>query len=451
MRLALAVVFVAVALHPATQAVPDAVNLSIPGMLENFATHRFEFRFFLEHNDGATGGLRAPTGEYYLVEVGDYIGPNHGRVVSMNADEIVVVEIGQRPDASAFEYQSRIPFSQDGSRNPNEWESDDPSYWRVHESKSVGIVPSFARNKEPLESAPLQSLVMRGIIAGRDHHFALIEDRTGALSRARVGNYLGRNHGRIISVDDAGLELNEIIPDGHGGWRDRRGSLGVARGSHVWYARTLGRLFTAAAAEGNLYAMRRLSDLYSIGNELVLDRAQVLGSVLAGWETNPHGPVPRPPEPVFSNLSEHEILRADKLADQLLHGRAARDGLTPGQFTARALPFGVRHLIEPENEQRFRALITRRWQIGQLEQSVAQSNKQLAKRFSALRACGIATHAPLPTIPPTAGLTWRGPLSAIQQAVDARVRVLQHTEDHQNEFASSLATLERECVQPDNG
>ncbi|EAA3799172.1 pilus assembly protein PilP, partial [Salmonella enterica subsp. enterica] len=41
----------------------------------------------------------------------------------------------------------------------------------------------------------------------------------------KVGDYLGRNHGRVTAVDEAGINVVEIVPDGEGGWLERPRSL----------------------------------------------------------------------------------------------------------------------------------------------------------------------------------------------------------------------------------
>ncbi|MPT42782.1 MAG: hypothetical protein E2599_04395, partial [Klebsiella sp.] len=32
------------------------------------------------------------------------------------------------------------------------------------------------------------------------------------------GDYLGRNHGKILVIDDSKIDVMEIVPDGEGGW-----------------------------------------------------------------------------------------------------------------------------------------------------------------------------------------------------------------------------------------
>ncbi|WJN59073.1 hypothetical protein OH686_10030 [Pseudomonas sp. SO81] len=36
---------------------------------------------------------------------------------------------------------------------------------------------------------------------------------------------MGRNHGKILSVDESKIEVVEIVPDGEGGWLERPRSI----------------------------------------------------------------------------------------------------------------------------------------------------------------------------------------------------------------------------------
>ena len=42
------------------------------------------------------------------------------------------------------------------------------------------------------------------------------------------GNYLGQNHGRIVSIEPGDIQIVEIVRDGQGGWMKRDASLAVS-------------------------------------------------------------------------------------------------------------------------------------------------------------------------------------------------------------------------------
>jgi type IV pilus assembly protein PilP len=56
--------------------------------------------------------------------------------------------------------------------------------------------------------------------------FALVSG-AGGVHRVKVGDYLGRNHGRILVIDESKVDVIEIVPDGEGGWLERPRSLSL--------------------------------------------------------------------------------------------------------------------------------------------------------------------------------------------------------------------------------
>ena len=50
----------------------------------------------------------------------------------------------------------------------------------------------------------------------------------GLIHRVTVGNHLGQNYGRILSISDSSISLVEIIPDGLGGYLERPASVGLS-------------------------------------------------------------------------------------------------------------------------------------------------------------------------------------------------------------------------------
>ena len=41
------------------------------------------------------------------------------------------------------------------------------------------------------------------------------------MHRVRIGNYLGKNHGRIVAAAETEISVVEIVPNGVGGWIER--------------------------------------------------------------------------------------------------------------------------------------------------------------------------------------------------------------------------------------
>ncbi|MCD9459742.1 pilus assembly protein PilP [Marinibactrum halimedae] len=83
------------------------------------------------------------------------------------------------------------------------------------------VTPDLNRVKEYLEEFPVQSLTLVGSISKGGTLWALINDGNGGIHRVREGNYMGRDHARVISAGKTQLTLVEIVSDGLNGWVER--------------------------------------------------------------------------------------------------------------------------------------------------------------------------------------------------------------------------------------
>ncbi|MGB4073707.1 type 4a pilus biogenesis lipoprotein PilP [Pseudomonas sp.] len=91
---------------------------------------------------------------------------------------------------------------------------------------SQDIKPDEARTKQFLEGFNIEVFEMVGTLANDTGSFALVSG-AGGVHRVRVGDYLGRNHGRILAIDESKVDVIEIVPDGEGGWLERPRSLSL--------------------------------------------------------------------------------------------------------------------------------------------------------------------------------------------------------------------------------
>ena len=91
---------------------------------------------------------------------------------------------------------------------------------------SKNVKPDEARTKQFLEGFNIETFVMVGTLANDSGAFALVSG-AGGVHRVRVGDYLGRNHGRILAIDESRVDVIEIVPDGEGGWLERPRSLSL--------------------------------------------------------------------------------------------------------------------------------------------------------------------------------------------------------------------------------
>jgi type IV pilus assembly protein PilP len=85
---------------------------------------------------------------------------------------------------------------------------------------SRNVRPDPNRAKQYLEGFNIEQFEMVGTISNASGSFALLRG-AGGVHRLKVGDYLGRNDGRIIAISATQVEVVEIVPDGQGAWLER--------------------------------------------------------------------------------------------------------------------------------------------------------------------------------------------------------------------------------------
>lgn len=92
---------------------------------------------------------------------------------------------------------------------------------------SDALRPDQGRPKQPLEAFPLDTLAMVGILEQEANQWALIKDPQNIVHRVQIGNYMGRNEGRVTEINESNIRLIEIIPDGIGGYVEREAAIAI--------------------------------------------------------------------------------------------------------------------------------------------------------------------------------------------------------------------------------
>lgn len=92
---------------------------------------------------------------------------------------------------------------------------------------ATGPKPDLNRNREPLEEYPLDALRMMGTISTPEGVFALILAPDAIVHRVTLKNYMGQNYGQIVAISGSEVSLQELVPDGFGGWTQRDASLAL--------------------------------------------------------------------------------------------------------------------------------------------------------------------------------------------------------------------------------
>ena len=83
------------------------------------------------------------------------------------------------------------------------------------------LKPDLLRPRDFLESFNLDSLSMVGTLEQGDGLWALVRDPNGGIHRVTIGNYVGKNHGKIVAASPTQINLVEIVANGLNGWQQR--------------------------------------------------------------------------------------------------------------------------------------------------------------------------------------------------------------------------------------
>ena len=83
------------------------------------------------------------------------------------------------------------------------------------------------RNREELEAYELDSLRMVGTLDDANENWGIVLDPDRTVHRVKVGNYMGRNIGKVLNVFEDRIELREIVRDSTGRWEEREAALAI--------------------------------------------------------------------------------------------------------------------------------------------------------------------------------------------------------------------------------
>ncbi|MFZ4503910.1 MAG: pilus assembly protein PilP [Methylovulum sp.] len=90
-----------------------------------------------------------------------------------------------------------------------------------NEAVSSGLRPDMHRKKEALEAFPVDTLKMVGTVKRSNSLWALIKANDNTIYRVTIGNYMGRNYGKIINISANLIEIKELVSDKQVGWREQ--------------------------------------------------------------------------------------------------------------------------------------------------------------------------------------------------------------------------------------
>jgi type IV pilus assembly protein PilP len=119
-----------------------------------------------------------------------------------------------------------VPYTAEGQVDPFRPERIEVQQaGRAAPSATAGLIEEQKkRPPEPLEAFPLEAITMLGTITQNEETFALVKAGPN-LYRVKKGNYMGQNFGVITAIDEAQINLKELVQDSTGDWVERVSSL----------------------------------------------------------------------------------------------------------------------------------------------------------------------------------------------------------------------------------
>lgn len=122
------------------------------------------------------------------------------------------------------------PYIYEGllGRDPFRQSTSEGSDQVAQSGTAKGPRPDLQRPREYLERYELDTLSMVGTFSKESSEWALIRDPDGVIHRVAIGNYLGKNHGKVNSISNNEVQLSEFIADGIGGWLVREASVALS-------------------------------------------------------------------------------------------------------------------------------------------------------------------------------------------------------------------------------
>ncbi len=120
----------------------------------------------------------------------------------------------------AFRPYEAFKYSATARRAPFDVPIDVKELVRIGGPRS-DVKPDDDRSKEYLERFNLEALQMVGSLEQKGILWVLIDDQNGIVHRVTVGNYMGRNHGKIVEVSESQVSVVEIVSSGEQSWIER--------------------------------------------------------------------------------------------------------------------------------------------------------------------------------------------------------------------------------------
>ena len=164
-----------------------------------------------------------------LIVLSTLIGACSGRQDDLNR---YIAEVKARPATPIPPIpavRTYTPYVYEGltGRDPFRQSTTEGSDQVAQPGAAKGPRPDLQRPREYLERYDLDTLSMVGTFSKETSEWALIRDPDGVIHRVAIGNYIGKNHGKVNSISNDEMQLSEVIADGIGGWLVREASVAL--------------------------------------------------------------------------------------------------------------------------------------------------------------------------------------------------------------------------------
>ncbi len=144
--------------------------------------------------------------------------------LSRYMDEVRAKPKGTIAPLPKFNPYEAFTYSASGKRSP----FDKPIKVEIVRKQRIqsDVAPDLDRVKHYLESFTFDAFGMVGTLSDNDGFYALLS-MEGSVYRVQIGDYMGRNHGRIIGITDTEVQVIEVVKSGVESWVERPRTLAL--------------------------------------------------------------------------------------------------------------------------------------------------------------------------------------------------------------------------------
>ena len=126
---------------------------------------------------------------------------------------------GHIPPVPTFAAYKAYTYAAAGLRSPFQVPIEVKEITRMQ--RVTNVRPDPSRTREFLEQFSFDALGMVGTMQMGGTLWGLMQDPEGSVHRVKVGNYLGKNHGRITELTENYVSVIEIVANGPEEWVER--------------------------------------------------------------------------------------------------------------------------------------------------------------------------------------------------------------------------------------